>query len=93
MQAQRCRPSRAPLRAAMRPVALAFAYLLVLQVLLVGLTQGLQAAPSDNPGFIGILCSSNAPAGPDQPSIPGSADHADCCVLGCPMLGPSVDPI
>lgn len=92
MQAQRCRSSRALVRAVMRPAALVLAYLLVLQVLLVGLTQGLQAAPSENPGFLGIFCSTNVPAGPDRPAVPGPAGHADCCVLGCQMFGPSVAP-
>lgn len=66
------------------PLALAAAYLLVLQMVVVGFTLGAQAAPAAT-DLHDILCTTSGDhgGGPDE-SLPG---HLDCCTQGCPMLG------
>ncbi len=67
--------------------AVAAAYLLVLQMLVVGL-----ATPAFALESAGILCQSAATADSDGSQSPSGTASADCCVLGCPMFGPSVAP-
>ncbi|OYZ93309.1 MAG: hypothetical protein B7Y01_01370 [Xanthobacter sp. 17-67-6] len=76
--------------------AIAAAYLLVLQMLAVGLAAGVQAAPAaaQGPDAFAILCSS-APAEDGSQTGDGAPSHhdgMDCCVLGCPMFGPAAAP-
>jgi hypothetical protein len=66
--------------------ALLVALFLVVQAFFSGLSIGARAdtvAPSG-----AVLCLGNVPASADGPSAPADRDHlADCCTLGCPMLG------
>jgi hypothetical protein len=76
--------------------AIAAAYLLVLQMLAVGLAAGVQAAPAagQGPDAFAILCSS-APAEDASQTGDGAPSHhdgLDCCVMGCPMFGPTAAP-
>ncbi|MFG1412175.1 DUF2946 family protein [Xanthobacter sp. VTT E-85241] len=81
--------------------AIAAAYLLVLQMLAVGLAAGAQAAQvaaqvsaAQGPDAFAILCSS-APAEDASQTGDGTPSHhdgLDCCVMGCPMFGPAAAP-
>lgn len=67
--------------------ALAAAYLLVLQMLMVGL-----ATPALTLESTGILCQGAANSDAEGPLAPAGGAAADCCILGCPMFGPTVAP-
>lgn len=67
--------------------ALAAAYLLVLQMLMVGL-----ATPALTLESAGILCQAAAASGSGDPQSPAQDTSADCCILGCSMFGPPVAP-
>jgi len=84
MHASRHSRSRADFRPVLVPGALLLAYVLVLQVLFAGLTQGLQASPSPLSALTSVICS---PGGSTAPDAPEPADHAACCVIGCTMGG------
>jgi hypothetical protein len=76
-------------------VAIAAAYLLVVQTLVTGIVLGLQAG-AIQAGVDGhVICSSvGAPSAPDgsgQPADP--SEHQTCCILGCRMLGPIALPL
>lgn len=82
--------------------AIAAAYLLVLQMLAVGLGAGAQAgqlaatqvAAAQGADAFGVICSS-APAEDGSQTGGGAPSHhdgQDCCVLGCPMFGPAAAP-
>lgn len=64
-------------------LALAVAYLLVVQMVVAGFVSGVQAAPSGG-DLHAVLC-----LGSGQDDGKGAAlpDHPDCCRQGCPMLG------
>ncbi|OYX74916.1 MAG: hypothetical protein B7Y95_04830 [Rhizobiales bacterium 32-66-11] len=76
--------------------AIAAAYMLVLQMLAVGLAAGAQAAQvaAQGPDAFAILCS-GAPAEDGSQTGDGPPSHhegMDCCVMGCPMFGPAAAP-
>jgi hypothetical protein len=76
-------------------VAIAAAYLLVVQTLVTGIVLGLQAG-SIQAGVDGhVICNSvgapSAPQGSGQPADP--SEHQTCCILGCRMLGPTALPL
>ena len=70
-----------------REAALFVALMLVVQALLSGLSLGLSAAPLERDAA-GILCVRDGGTATDQ-SQPGAPHHsgADCCTLGCSMVG------
>ncbi|MFG1462523.1 hypothetical protein V5F77_06445 [Xanthobacter sp. DSM 24535] len=72
--------------------AVAAAYLLVLQVLLIGMSIGAHAGPLSLVDGAGALCLSSSSGGP--PAGDDAPAHAlpDCCVLGCTMFGPAAAP-
>ncbi|MFG1426826.1 DUF2946 family protein [Roseixanthobacter glucoisosaccharinicivorans] len=76
--------------------AIAAAYLLVLQMLAVGLAAGAQAAQAaaQGPDAFGVICSSSPTenGSPTEGGAPAHHDGLDCCVLGCPMFGPAAAP-
>lgn len=64
-------------------LALAVAYLLVLQMVVAGFVSGVQAAPSGG-DLHAELCLGS---GQDDGGGAALPDHPDCCRQGCPMLG------
>ncbi|MCX5512493.1 hypothetical protein [Kaistia algarum] len=67
-------------------VALTVALFLVVQAFFSGLSIGARA---DTLGSAGeVLCLGSRSLSAETPSSPSDRDHlADCCTLGCPMLG------
>lgn len=63
------------------------AYVLVLQLLLVGFTGGAQAAAWGESHGGGLICSGLADSGAPSEGQTPPHDGADCCTLGCPMSG------
>jgi hypothetical protein len=75
-----------------RAVAVATAYLLVLQAVLTGLVLGAHADPAHRGALAAIICSA---AGADSNHSGPPLDNPDritCCVLGCGMSGPGLTP-
>lgn len=78
--------------------AIAAAYLLVLQILAVGLAAGAQAA-MQGADASGIICTTSQASKSQAPGAPGpdggrpaGHDGPDCCVMGCPMFTPAAAP-
>ncbi len=74
--------------------ALAAAYLLVIQTLILGFAQTTHASVVQRDFLGNVICSSELnKAGQDEPGQPSNHLHRqNCCVLGCKMFGPSVAP-
>lgn len=72
-------------------VALAAAYLMAVQTLLVGLNLGAMAEPVKGNMSGHVLCLGSVP-GQDDTSQPASetSHAAQCCALGCGMFGPTI---
>ena len=67
--------------------ALVVAYLLVFQLLILGVAVGAQASAAGPAGPDGILCSSSASHSSEAPAEGDSGHLGQCCTVGCPMLG------
>jgi hypothetical protein len=76
-------------------VAFDAAYLLVVQLFLVGLSMGVSAAASAFDPAGSFICShaGTKPAPDDSGQQPGSSHLPNCCVRDCGMSGPSVLPL
>lgn len=74
--------------------AVAAAYLLVLQVLVMGIAGGAHAAPLSLDHVVTVMCGPSAHGGTALPVDGGPAPHQSpsCCVLGCSMFGPGAAP-
>ncbi|WP_112664282.1 hypothetical protein [Microvirga flavescens] len=73
-------------------VAVAAAYLIAVQTLLVGLTLGSAAAPLQTGDAHAVLCLTNPVAQQDGDASSGKTHLPNCCILGCGMFGSALAP-
>ncbi len=67
--------------------ALVVAYLLVFQLLILGVAVGAQASVVGSAGADGILCTASGAHSSDAPTEDDRGHIGQCCTVGCPMLG------
>lgn len=67
--------------------ALVVAYLLVFQLLILGVAVGAQASVAGTAGADGLLCTSSESHPSEAPAQGDSGHLGQCCTVGCPMLG------